>query len=118
MTAQDTKAQLSILMKMWAQKAEAKDHHNALIYAFLGYMMSKGAQDEDSAMGFIGPIEAACFDLLEPLLEKRKAMLKDEVMCSFCNRREPEVKLAAGPDAFICDGCVKMLAEEVFPPKH
>ena len=114
MTAHDTKAQLSILMKMWAQKAEGQEHHDALLYAFIGYLMSKGAKDEESAMGFIGPIEAACFEILEPLLEKRKAQLKDEIMCSFCNRKEPEVKLAAGPDAFICDGCVKMLHDEVF----
>jgi hypothetical protein len=29
--------------------------------------------------------------------------------CSFCGRREPEVRLAAGAKAFICDSCVKLL---------
>lgn len=118
MTATDTRVQLNILMKMWAQKAEGREHHDALMYAFLGYLMSRGAQDEEAAMGFIGPIEAACFEILEPLLEKRKAQMKDETMCGFCHRREPEVKLAAGPDAFICNACVKMLHEEVFPDMH
>jgi hypothetical protein len=30
--------------------------------------------------------------------------------CSFCGRKEPEVRLAAGVNAFICDSCVKLLA--------
>jgi hypothetical protein len=30
--------------------------------------------------------------------------------CSFCGRKPPEVKLGAGPKAFICDGCVDVFA--------
>jgi hypothetical protein len=31
--------------------------------------------------------------------------------CSFCDRREPEIRLAAGAKGFICDACVSTLAE-------
>jgi len=31
--------------------------------------------------------------------------------CSFCGRREPEVMLGAGPDAFICNECVDLFTE-------
>lgn len=30
--------------------------------------------------------------------------------CSFCGRKPPEVRLGAGPKAFICDGCVRVFA--------
>jgi hypothetical protein len=33
--------------------------------------------------------------------------------CSFCGRGPPDVRLAAGPNVFICDGCVTM-AKDVF----
>jgi hypothetical protein len=118
MTAQDTKAQLGLLMKLWSQKSETRDHHDALMYAFLGYLVSRGAQDDEGAMGFIGPIEAACFEILEPLLEKRKQQAKAFTLCGFCGRGEEDVKLAAGPDAFICEGCVRQLYEEFFPKQH
>jgi hypothetical protein len=40
---------------------------------------------------------------------------KDPVpACSFCGRSGVGVKLAAGHDAYICDECVSMLANEVF----
>jgi hypothetical protein len=30
--------------------------------------------------------------------------------CSFCGRKRPEVRIGAGPHAFICDGCVSRFA--------
>jgi RNA polymerase-binding transcription factor DksA len=31
--------------------------------------------------------------------------------CSFCSKSTPEVRLGAGPSAFICNECVKVFAE-------
>ncbi len=31
---------------------------------------------------------------------------KDKVACSFCGKSSPEVRLGAGPSAFICNECV------------
>jgi len=36
--------------------------------------------------------------------------------CSFCGRREPDVRLAAGAKGFICDACVLLLSD-LFHPK-
>ena len=36
--------------------------------------------------------------------------------CSFCYRTEPDVRLAAGPNVFICDSCVSTLSD-VFQEK-
>ena len=34
-----------------------------------------------------------------------------EPACSFCGRKPPEIRLAAGAKAFICDSCVLTLGE-------
>ena len=34
-----------------------------------------------------------------------------EPVCSFCGRKPPAVRLAAGAKAFICDSCVQTLGE-------
>jgi hypothetical protein len=39
-------------------------------------------------------------------------------ICSFCGSSPPDVRLGAGPSAFICDGCVDLFArhfEEAAP---
>jgi hypothetical protein len=30
--------------------------------------------------------------------------------CSFCGKSPPDVRLGAGPSAFVCDGCVDLFA--------
>ena len=39
-----------------------------------------------------------------------------EPACSFCGRKPREVRLGAGPSAFICDGCVGLFASVFAPP--
>jgi hypothetical protein len=50
--------------------------------------------------------------VIEELLPPDESAKKDE--CSFCGSPPPDVRLAAGPNVFICDGCVTMLSSEVF----
>jgi hypothetical protein len=48
-------------------------------------------------------------------------MTRSTLFCSFCGKSEHEVKkLIAGPNVFVCDGCVRLCAEmvdqEEWPP--
>ena len=40
------------------------------------------------------------------LLERVATPPFSQRSCSFCGRSPPDVRLGAGPSAFICDGCV------------
>ena len=35
---------------------------------------------------------------------------KNKVVCSFCGKSSPEVRLGAGPSAFICNECVGLFS--------
>jgi len=45
------------------------------------------------------------------LLERVANPPSSQQSCSFCGRSPPEVRLGAGPSAFICDGCVDLFAD-------
>jgi hypothetical protein len=46
--------------------------------------------------------------------EASGAKAKQAYRCSFCNKGQHEVrKLAGGPTAFTCDGCLKMCVQEL-----
>ena len=52
------------------------------------------------------------------LLERVATPPFSQRSCSFCGRSPPDVRLGAGPSAFICDGCVDLFAhhfEEAAP---
>jgi RNA polymerase-binding transcription factor DksA len=42
---------------------------------------------------------------------------KPEKCCSFCGKAPPDVRLGAGPDAFICNECVSIFSE-IFEKKE
>lgn len=50
----------------------------------------------------LGELIRECASRIAPSEEPRTA----EPACSFCGRTRPEVRLGAGPRAFICDQCV------------
>jgi hypothetical protein len=44
------------------------------------------------------------------LLERIASPPSGQRICSFCGRSPPQVRLGAGPSAFICDRCVDLFA--------
>jgi RNA polymerase-binding transcription factor DksA len=46
---------------------------------------------------------------IERLLPEHHQAERDR--CSFCGRQTPEVRLAAGPEAFICNECASTLSD-------
>jgi hypothetical protein len=68
------------------------------------------------------PVKASLYVFMREccafLLERVASPPSSQQSCSFCGRSPPEVRLGAGPSAFICDGCVDLFArhfEEAAP---
>jgi hypothetical protein len=108
------------LESLWSQADRDKRDHDALVYGFLAYMIfqenrEKGV-DEDHIL------KSDLFVASDWILRSASSINKKfrtpsalpdspEPSCSFCQRTAPEVRLAAGPDVFICDECVSTLGD-------
>ena len=99
---------LDQLMLMWGGAFQEKRFHDALAMAFANYVVAREAKDAEFEQSFLVAMRSA----IEGLLPPDEASREDE--CSFCGSSPPDVRLAAGPNVFICDGCVAMLSSEVF----
>ena len=99
---------LAQLMLVWGEAFQEKRFHDALAVAFANYVVAREAKDAEFEQSFLVAMRSA----IECLLPPDEATKKDE--CSFCGSRPPDVRLAAGPNVFICDGCVAMLSSDVF----
>src|SRR5436309_15132474 len=102
----DVRELFRILSGLWEEYAKKKDFEAVMEISFASRLLFKVLPDA------AGPQEAALGALhhsIEMLFEgePRVKSTKDIPQCSFCGRKPPEVRLGAGPDAFICDGCVK-----------
>ena len=99
-----------LLTSIWMRAFEEKRFHDALLSAFANYLISRELKNEEFEETFLIAMAA----VIERLLPPDNPDKKDQ--CSFCGRRPPEVRLAAGSDAFICDGCVTMLSQTFATP--
>jgi hypothetical protein len=99
------------LTSIWMRAFEEKRFHDALVTAFASFLISREMKYEDLEPSFLAAMRAA----IERLLPSDSSAKKDE--CSFCGRHPPDVRLAAGPNAFICDACVTMFSQ-MFPASN
>lgn len=94
---------------------EQKKYHDSLQYAIAAYEITR--DDERSGVNLItlALIYEACERLLEinsaEVVKKAQESRKGKTACSFCGKKEPEVKLGAGPGVFICNECVITFSE-------
>ena len=107
MNSGERKQLLEQLTSIWMRAFEDRRFEDALFCSFANYLISREAQDEEYQKTCLIALKGAVDGLLP-----ESEVAKDE--CSFCGRRPPEVRLAAGPRAFICNECVAMLTQEVF----
>ena len=57
----------------------------------------------------LGAVESAAVLLIGK--DRPVVPSETEPACSFCGRKRREVRLGAGPEAFICDGCVGIFTD-------
>jgi hypothetical protein len=83
----------------------ADSFHDCLIAA--GALLDRAKNTGQSGVyRVLGELIRECASLVAPSDEATNV----DPACSFCGRKPPEVKLGAGPKAFICDGCVDVFA--------
>lgn len=90
-----------LLMSVWMGAFEQKRFHDALMEGFASYLVSREIKNEEAERTALVAIRGAVESLLPSNGQEQE--------CSFCARRPPEVRLAAGPYAFICNSCVETL---------
>jgi hypothetical protein len=100
-----------ILAKEWRELASKRDFAKLIDVAIASKIMLSQLPDSE------GPVEAALLALhhsIEMVVfdgKPPKATSVEDPACSFCGRKPPEVRLGAGPSAFICNECVGIFTE-------
>src|SRR4051812_30141713 len=100
-----------ILSGLWLEYAKKKDFEAVMEISLASRLLFKVLPDAE------GPHESsmgALHQAIEVLLYEGQPPTKSVTKtpeCSFCGRKPPEVRLGAGPDAFICDGCIGDFAD-------
>ena len=99
-----------ILSGMWMDLAKQKDFKSIMELAMASRLLFRAlpnaeGPEEAALLALHHAIEMVVFDVEPP-----KRSIPSDPVCSFCGRRPPEVRLGAGPEAFICDGCVNDFA--------
>jgi hypothetical protein len=92
-----------VLRAVCLKSFEQKRFDDALLNSFAAYLLSRDIKNEESERIALVMIKGAA----ECLLPSKG----QENQCSFCGRSPPEIRLAGGPDALICDSCVATLSE-------
>ena len=101
-----------LLIVLHARLMKEKYFDSAISIGVIAYNIAQKTEDrkfEDLAKSWVAMGSEG--------LTERSSGLKSppagasEPSCSFCGRREPEVRLAAGATAFICNSCVATLSE-------
>jgi ClpX C4-type zinc finger len=95
---QESEKLFEMASDVWQSAIDSGDFNTAILTGMSAYILLRAQNNERLAQGALNLVHVA----IE--VSQRTAGEKDhESSCSFCGRREPEVKLAAGPSAFICD---------------
>lgn len=103
------------LTSTWEAALKDKRPQDVILSGVLAYLFFQEASDQNRKMASLIYLREAIDDLLADA-KGRKAPIATKPQCAFCGRGEPEVRLAAGPDQFICDSCVRNLGR-VFKEK-
>jgi hypothetical protein len=90
----------------------ALDAHGALVAAISSYLLFRELKNDKWVGGSLNLIYVAIASHMD--LEHKPDRAKME--CSFCGRDGTEVRLGAGPSAFICHDCATTMATVLAPP--
>lgn len=101
-----------IFSDLWQLSMDAGQHVEAIGAGVSAFLLANGrdAQTANGALNLIYVAIAAHYGLKQPELSSGPVE-HSESECSFCGKKQPEVRLAAGPSAFICEECVRLLGD-------
>lgn len=101
-----------IFSDLWEASMNAGQHLEAVRAGVSTFLIANG-RDERIANGALNLMLVAIsahYGLKPPELSGGPAE-NPESGCSFCGRKQSEVRLAAGPSAHICEECVRQLGD-------
>jgi hypothetical protein len=98
------------LGRLSAEALDEGKHHDAFRYAVAAYSIVPDSEQHWKT-NFLILVDKICGEFLTLRSEERSNNARDrrreKHVCSFCGKKEPEVKLVPGPDwVFICNSCV------------
>lgn len=98
------------LGRMSIKALEEEKHHDAFRYAVASYSIVPDSEQhmKNNALVLIWKIcESFVAFRTEDAVNNARDRRREKNACSFCGKKEPQVKLAQGPDwIFICNSCV------------
>lgn len=93
-----------VLSGAWEEAMDRKDFRDAIGAGIATYLVFQQKKNEKLADSALALIHVAIGQLFPPAEVKPNS-------CSFCGRSGSETRLGAGPDVFICIGCVELFNE-------
>jgi hypothetical protein len=97
----------------WQEAMDQRQFKVALKAGIEEYLQCEARGDEQASMAALGLVHLAITELLFGEKEQEDRGRHSPPSCSFCGQSGPDVRLGAGPDAFICADCVGIFYEEV-----
>jgi hypothetical protein len=110
---QESEKLFEMASDIWQSGIDDGDFHRAILTAMSAYILLRAQNSERLAQGALNLVYVAIEASQRPADEPGH-----ELSCSFCGRREPEVKLAAGPSSFICNIGVEALSRDLNKELH
>jgi ClpX C4-type zinc finger len=98
------------LSSEWETALSESRSHDVIVGGVLGYLFFHGKGDSTYENASLACVRKAIDDVLTVALPENQPSRAQHV-CSFCHRKPPDVRLAAGASSFICDNCVSKLGE-------
>jgi len=106
---QEAEKLFEIVSDIWQSRIDDGDFHQAVLVGMSGYVLLRAQNIKDGEK-----LSAGALNLVHVAIELSRRSAEepgDELSCSFCGQREPDVKLAAGSNAHICNACVETLGD-------
>jgi hypothetical protein len=102
-----------IFSDTWQESMDRKDYHDAIATGIAAYLIVREKKNEQIAKGTLNLIHVAITSLLHA-----DGLASGDTSCSFCGRSGSDVRLGAGPNAFICSDCVTTFNEVLNTTDH
>lgn len=100
-----------LISMVWGRLMMQQRYQSAAFVALLAHFLSREQSDEELETGSMPLLLKSIDELRGAPDERATSPGAGPMACSFCGRGQPEVRLAAGARAFICDSCVSTLNE-------
>lgn len=98
------------LTNAWEDALKENRQREVILGGIAAYCYFHQLNEENFETAALIYVRQAIEELLRAVLPQRQTAQAPH-SCSFCGGTEPQVRLAAGANGFICDSCVRTLGE-------